>query len=215
MVINFYNHSCFKVQSGDFIAVFDPPSKQSSYKTPRFQTDLILISHNNINHNGRDALSLEEESDRFILDLPGEYEIKDVLLRGVQSEAGKAKDNEKIFNTIFVMELEDIKLCHMGDFSEENLRPEIKEALGKIDVLFFPVAGEFSEAKHNAAIINEIEPAIVVPMHYNTAEKKNSKLEEFLKEFSEDQIERVDKLTIKKKDISDDKMKVVFLSSNL
>lgn len=213
MVIIFYNNSCFKIQTGDFMAAFDPPSKTSKYKTPRFQTDLIFISHNNENHNGRDVLILKEEDEKYIIDMPGEYEIKDVLIRGIESRARENQEN--ISNTIFVLELEDIRICHMGDFSEDKLSLEIKEALGKIDMLFFPVGGSFSSAKKAAAIINEIEPSIVIPMHYDATEKKNQKLQEFLNEFSEDQVEKTDKLTIKKKDLSEEGMKVAVLQSNI
>jgi len=213
MVISFYNNSCFKVQSGDFIATFDPPSKTSKYKTPRFQTDLIFISHNNENHNGRDALTLKEEDEKYIIDSPGEYEIKDVLIRGVESRINEK--NESGINTIFVLDLEDIRICHMGDFSEDKLSSEIKEALGKIDILFYPVGGNFSNAKKAAAIINEIEPSVVCPMHYDATEKNNLKLQEFLNEFSEDQVEKIDKLTIKRKDLSEEGMKVVVLESSI
>lgn len=213
MVITFYNNSCFKVQSGDFIATFDPPSKTSKYKTPRFQTDLIFISHNNENHNGRDVLILKEEDEKYIIDMPGEYEIKDVLIRGIESRA--RENNENMSNAVFVLELEDIRICHMGDFSEDKLSSDVKESLGKIDVLFFPVGGNFSSAKKAAAIINEIEPSIVLPMHYDASEKKNPKLQEFLNEFSEDQVENTDKLTIKKKDLSEEGLKVVVLATNI
>lgn len=213
MVISFYNNSCFKVQSGDFIAAFDPLSKTSKYKTPRFQTDLIFISHNNENHNGRDVLTLKEEDKKYIIDMPGEYEIKDVLIRGI-GERARDKD-ENGLNVIFVLELEDIRICHMGDFSEDKLSSEIKEALGKIDILFFPIGGNFSSAKKAAAIINEIEPSVVCPMHYDATLKNNPKLKEFLNEFSEDQVEETDKLTIKKKDLSEEGMKVVVLESSI
>lgn len=211
MVINFYNHSCFKAQSGDIIIVFDPPSKDSKFKAPRFQTDIILISHNNLNHNGRDALNLKQESERYVLDLPGEYEIKDILIKGIQSQI----ENENLVNTIFTLDIEDMRICHMGDFAENTLRPEVKETFGKIDILFFPVGGDFLEAKQGAAIVNEIEPAIVIPMHYDASEKNNKKLQEFLKEFSDDQIEHIDKLTVKKKDINEENLKVAVLESNL
>lgn len=213
MVINFYNHSCFKAQSGDIIIAFDPPSKESKFKAPRFQADIILISHNNLNHNGRDALNLKQESERYVLDLPGEYEIKDILIKGIQSRI--ENENENLVNTIFTLDIEDMRICHMGDFAENTLRPEIKEALGKIDILFFPVGGDFLEVSHGAAIVNEIEPAIVIPMHYDASEKNNEKLQEFLKEFSDDQIERVEKLTVKKKDINEENLKVAVLESNL
>ena len=85
MTINFYNHSCFKAQSGDIVLAFDPPSKASGLKTPRFQTDIILISHNHKDHNGADVLTLKENNPHFIIDNPGEYEIKGAVINGIRS----------------------------------------------------------------------------------------------------------------------------------
>lgn len=94
MVISFYNHSCFKIQSGDFVLAFDPPSKESGYKTPKFQADIIFISHNSKNHNGKDVLSLKDENEMSIIDTPGEYEIKDVIIKAVQTKSvSYEKDN--------------------------------------------------------------------------------------------------------------------------
>ena len=227
MTINFYNYSCFKVQSGDFIIAFDPPSKESGLKTPRFQTDVILISHNHKAHNGADVLSLKEENPHFIINTPGEYEIKGAIIKGIESFHDAKEGSERGLNTIFTVDLEDIKICFLGDCGENKFRPETKEAIAKIDILFLPISGPFITPKAAASLIGEIEPKIIIPMHYDGsdpkqiasqldgASKKNKELDLFLKEFSEENIEKLDKLTIKKKDINEEKMRVVALESNL
>lgn len=215
MTINFYNHSCFKVQSSDFILAFDPPSKESGLKTPRFQTDIILISHNHKDHNGADVLVLKEENPHFIINTPGEYEIKGAIINGLHSFHDSKQGAELGTNTIFIVDLEDMRLCHFGDFGENKLSTEIKEGLGKIDILFIPIAGKFINGKAAVSLINEVEPSIIIPMHYDASEKKNKSLEEFLNEFSKENIEKLDKLTIKKKDVDEEKTKVIVLESNL
>lgn len=215
MTINFYNNSCFKVQSGDFIIAFDPPSKESGLKTPRFQTDVILISHNHKDHNGAEVLTLKENNPHFIINTPGEYEIKGAAIKGINSFHDDKEGTEYGLNTIFIADIEDIKLCHLGNFGESKIRPEIKLALGKIDILFLPIAGPFINIKTCVSLINEIEPNIVIPMHYDAPQKKNTDLKEFLNEFGEENIGRLDRLAIKKKDIDGKKIRVVVLESNL
>ncbi len=219
MTINFYNFSCFKLQSGDTSLVFDPPSKESGVKFPRFSTDLVLISHNHKPHNGRDAVKLKDENSDYIIDSPGEYEIKNISIKGISSfhdsEGGKTHG----LNTIFIIEMDDLRICHLGDYGEDELRPDIKEELGSIDILFIPINAvaddkvvSLKSAKH---LINEIEPSLVVPMHYDAGDKKNKSLAEFLSEFSEESAERLDKLVIKKKDINSEKTKIIVLESSL
>jgi len=215
MIINFYNHSCFKIQSGDFTLAFDPPSKESGYKTPKFQADVIFISHNNKNHNGKDALALKEESDRFIVHSPGEYEIKDIIIKGVQTKSVSEDEKNFLINSAYILNFEDMKICHMGDFSENELRPELSEAIGKSDILFFPVSSGPLDAKTAASIAKELEPSVIIPMHYDGGKKDNKKLSDFLNEFSLEQIEKSDKLTIKKKDLNENELKVVVLEPNL
>lgn len=194
---------------------FDPPSKESGLKTPRFQTDVILISHNHKAHNGADVLTLKEENPHFIINTPGEYEIKGAVINGLHSFHDLKQGEEMGTNAIFTVDLEDMRLCHFGDFGENKLRTEIKEGLGKVDILFIPIAGKFINGKAAASLVNEIEPSIIIPMHYDASEKKNKPLEEFLNEFSKENVEKLDKLTIKKKDVDEEKTKVLVLGSNL
>ena len=52
MVITYYGASCFKVQSGETVLAFNPPSKESEFKSPRFAADIVLVSSNHKDYNG-------------------------------------------------------------------------------------------------------------------------------------------------------------------
>ena len=210
MIITYYGAFCFKVQSGETVIAFNPPSKESEYKSPRFSADIVLISVNHKDYNGWSELSGKNGAKPFVIEGGGEYEIGGVNVRGINADK---------FNTIYALSFEDISLCHLGAFGG-TLSPEQKEEIGKIDILFIPIAapdmpdgsrggreqGEFLDAPKAAQIAAGIEPRIVVPMRYETAQ-----LKKFLKEFGSEEIKSSDKLTLKKKDLAEAKTEVVIL----
>ncbi len=93
MVITYYGLSCFKIQSGDTILVFDLPAGRQA---PRFHADIIIQSSN------YDVEKIPEDS--FLIDSPGEYEIKGVYIRGLKSCH---------LNTVYVFRLENMNLCFL------------------------------------------------------------------------------------------------------
>ncbi|MBU1091856.1 MBL fold metallo-hydrolase [Patescibacteria group bacterium] len=194
MVITYYGVSCFKIQSGDTVLALNPPSKGVGIKAPRFQADIVFISRNHEEHSDADAGGLKGA---FLIDGPGEYEIKGVTIRGIQT----------FNNTVYTLTLENVKLCHLGDFGEKELMAETSEALGDIDVLFAPIGGEGVTGVGNMVkIINQIEPKVIIPMNYN-----NKILSDFLKEIGQGKVAPVDRFTFRGKDILDKKGEVVVL----
>ncbi len=126
MIITYHGVSCFKIQAGETVLAFDPPSKKSGLKYPRFHADIILQSHDHDRHNGKENL-MSKEKESFFVDTPGEYEIKGIYIQGLKS-FHDAEGGEKYgSNTIYVVRLENVNLCFLGDFGEKELRPELKE----------------------------------------------------------------------------------------
>ncbi|MCX6731646.1 MAG: MBL fold metallo-hydrolase [Candidatus Parcubacteria bacterium] len=194
MVITYYGAACFKVQSGDTVLAFSPPSKESKFKAPRFQTDIALINPNNPDYGGRDVLSAKDEKKPiFIIDGAGEYEVSGIYIRGISNPV------------IYMVSFENISLCHLGAFAEKNISPEIKEEIGEVDILFIPI--DKDDGQKAAQLISQIEPKIAIPMNYKEAD-----LKQFLKEFGNGSAKPEEKLTIKKKDLSEEKTQVVVLS---
>lgn len=205
MVITYYGVSCFKIQSGETVIAFDPPSKKSEEKNPRFETHIAFISHNHPRHNGYDVLN-GKGGELFIIDTPGEYEARGIRSVGVRAFHDNENGKKYGLNTVYRVEMEGITLAHLGDFGERVLAGEAKETLGGIDILFVPIGGDtVLDPEEAAAIVNQIEPGIVIPMHYDA---KN--LKTFLKEMGQEATEE-DKLTIKKKEINGEETKVVVL----
>src|SRR3989344_559248 len=195
MVITYYGLSCFKVQSGDQTIIFDPPSKDSDLKPPRFETHVALSSHNHPLHNGIKDLPGKKESGPFLISGPGEYEIEDLSVTGLNSFHDSSQGKERGRNPIYVVEMENMCRFHLGDSGgKDGIDPE-----------------------KAVKIISEIEPKIAISMQYAISKTpiKGAKIEEFLKEWGEEKISPEDKFTFKKKDLPEDGTKLVVLSPTI
>ena len=199
MVITYYGAACFKVQSGETVLAFNPPSKESEYKSPRFASDIVLVSSNHKDYNGWENLPGKTEGAKpFVAEGQGEYEVSGIYIKGIGSNGRN--------NTVYTLALEDISICHLGALSKE-MDPSLKEAVGEVDILFIPIGGgELLDPQKAAGAAIHLEAKIVIPMNYN-----ESQLKQFIKEFGAGEVTAADKLTIKKKDLADKKGEVVVL----
>ncbi len=192
----------------------DPFDKSSGLTPPRFGADAVLISHGHENHSNAESLSGKNENEVFKITGPGEYEFGGITVRGIHSFHDSKEGKVKGKNTIYVIEWEDMRIVHMGDFGENELRPEVQEAIGTPDILFIPVGGEAGgtiDAERAAKILNQIEPRIIIPMHYKISGLKDKLdgVEEFMEEMGlshrakadEKDVQPEEKLTLKKKDL--------------
>jgi len=209
MIISYMGAEAFKIQFGDTVVAYNPVSKDSKLKSASFGSDIVLTSLNHPDFNGKENAARGEKAP-FVISGPGEYEIKGVFIKGFSSES-KYGGETKI-NTIYTMSLEGMNLCFLGALSSPELPNEIVEELEEIDVLFVPIGGEGVLTSSEAYKLSvEIEPKIIIPMHYGVIGDKNA-LKTFLKEGSDDSTETLDKLTIKKKDLEGKEGDIVILN---
>ena len=210
MVITWYGQSCFRIQSGSAVLVFDPFQKTIGLTPPMGEAQIILVSHEHNDHNNTKSLKGEP----FIIDSPGEYEYQGVRVRGIRSFHDTEKGKKEGLNTIYSVVLEGINVAHLGDFGQKRLTDRQVDALGEVDILLVPVGGKTTlGAKEATAVINQIEPKIVIPMHYSVKglKAKIDKVEPFLKEIGQKEAEPKDKLVIKQKDLPQERIEVVIL----
>ncbi len=200
MVITWYGQSCFKIQSGDLVIVTDPFSKDIGLTPPRFKADVVAVTHEHHDHNNTDSIP----EGAFIVRGPGEYEIKGIAVTGIPTFHDAKEGKERGRNTVYVIEMEEIRLVHLGDFGEEKIRPETIDAIGEADILFVPVGGTYTiDAETAAEVVSAIEPRIVIPMHYAIPglKVKLEGVETFLKEMGAAKTAPEDRLTLKRKDL--------------
>ena len=198
MVITHHGGQCFKVTFGDLTLVFDPIAKGSSLPPVRFGADIALVSRDHPDTNGIEEVTYGGKAP-FAVTGPGEYERQGVVIQGLLSKSrhGFSAGQTEAVNTVYSVELEDMTLVHLGALSDQELSKEARENIDEIDVLFVPVGGDgvLSPAEaHELAV--SLEPKIIIPMH---ADEKT--LQAFLKEAGNGS-EKLDKLTLKKKDLA-------------
>jgi len=207
MVITFLGGEFVKVQFGDTTLAFNPVSKDSSLKTARFGADIVLSSLNHPDMNGVDQVSFGDKK-AFVVNGPGEYEIKGVFIKGHASESSYG--GEKRINTIYTVELEGMSICFLGALDQSELPKEADEAIDDVDVLFVPIGGDgVLDAARAYKLAVSIGPKIMIPIHYGDLGGKDA-LKAFLKEAGESPKPET-KLTLKKKDLEGKEADVVLL----
>ncbi|MBI4121823.1 MAG: MBL fold metallo-hydrolase [Parcubacteria group bacterium] len=200
MQITWHGLRCVRLQGKDVSVVMDPFGPDSGLKLSRSQADIVTISHEDM-----DAEQVPGQP--FVIDIPGEYEVKGVFVYGIAWPRSKAKDDAKTM--LYRVNIDDLSVGHIGmiDGVPEG---SVLETLEGVDVLIISVGDDaVLSAKTAAEIVNIIEPRIVVPVNYHVSgvKAKLSGPEAFLKELGV-KPESVDKLKIVKKDLPVDERRV-------
>ena len=163
MEITHLGHSCFKITGKQLSVLTDPfDPEKVGIKLAKQDADVVTISHNHFDHNYLEVM----KSDYLLVDSPGEYEIKGSEFMGIFADHDTENGQSRGQITIFTMEIDDIKICHLGDLGAE-LSSEQLDKVDGVDILLIPVGGKTTiDAKTAVKVISQIEPKIVIPMHY-------------------------------------------------
>lgn len=164
MDITWLGHSCFLIRGKEKTIITDPYHPDLGYRLGEPEADIVTISHSHPGHSYIEGVANDPRQIR----IPGEYEIGGTFITGVASFHDNKKGEIRGRNTIYVIEMDGVTLCHLGDLGHP-LESHLIEELGDIGVLFLPV-GEVSTIPIDTAmeIVRQLEPPIVVPMHYKT-----------------------------------------------
>jgi len=209
MIITYYGGEFFKVQFGDTTLAFNPISKDSKLKSSRFGADIVLSTTYHADFNGVEQVSHGDKKP-FVISGPGEYEVKEVFIKGLPSESKYG--GKDLVNTIYTVSLENMNICFLGALNNSELKNETVEALDEIDILFVPIGGDgvLDPVKAYKLAVS-LEPKIIIPMHYGDV-GANDALKVFLKEAGENP-KAEPKLTLKKKDLEGKEGDIVLLDS--
>lgn len=207
MIITYFGKQFFKIGQGDMVLAFNPVSKSSKTGiSTHFGADIALVTTNHPDYNGIEQLS-HGEREPFVINGPGDYEVKEIFIKGVSSDA--LVGGEKYINTIYLFSLENINLAFLGALSDAEFSKESREDINSPDILFIPVGGKgMLDAKGAAKLASSLEPKLIIPMDYD-----ESTLKAFLKEMGEEKAEVVDKLTLRGKDLDNKEGEVVVLKA--
>jgi len=212
MIITWLGQACFKIQDkvgvDGVTLVTDPFDKKVGLKPPNFEADIVTVSHDHFDHNNTKAL----RGQPFIIDSAGEYDVKGVMIEGVESYHDSKQGAERGGNIIFRIEIDDMTILHLGDLGH-TLNDKQLERLVGADILLIPVGGNYTlDVKKAVEVVSQIEPRIVIPMHYKIPGLKVDILgvDKFIKEMGLKPTEE-EKLKISKKDLPQEDMELVVL----
>ena len=110
---------------------------------------------------------VENSDARIIIDSPGEYEVGDFTIRGVAAARHIDTAEQEKLSTIYRVECSDVKIAVIGNVAPV-LDEEQLEAIGMVDILVLPVGGGgyTLDATSAVAIVRQVEPKVVIPVHY-------------------------------------------------
>jgi Beta-lactamase superfamily domain len=207
MIITYFGKQFFKIAQGEMTLAFNPVSKGSKTGiSAHFGADIALITTNHPDYNGIEQLAHGERTP-FVINGPGDYETKEIFIKGVLCDTSIA--GKKYINTIYLFSLDNINIAFLGALSNAELSKESGEAMNAPDILFIPVgAGDVLNAKAAAKLASSLEPKLIIPMDYD-----ESSLKTFLKEMGEEKVPALEKLTLKKKDLDNKEGEVVVLKA--
>lgn len=193
MEILWLGHSCFRLRGREAVIVCDPCPPSTGYNIGKPTADIVTVSHHHQDHDHVKGVA----GGPIVVDRPGEYEIRGVFITGIPTFHDARKGAVRGKNTAFVIEMEEMRVCHLGDLGHTPTPDQVEELSG-VDILLVPVGGHSTiDGATAAEVVNLLEPRLVVPMHYRTEALKDGldPLDRFLKEMGIKAVEPQPKLT--------------------
>jgi L-ascorbate metabolism protein UlaG (beta-lactamase superfamily) len=178
--ITWLGHSCFRIKGKEVTVITDPCHPSLGYSLNKLQANIVTLSHFHPGHSYTEAVTSEFR----VIKGPGEYELGGIFITGVATWHDAVKGEQLGKNTVYLLEMDGMALCHLGDLGHLP-SPELIEDMGDIDVLFLPVGGVSTIGSSTAAeIVRRLTPKVVIPMHYKTAAltRELEPVDKFLKE---------------------------------
>ncbi len=177
--VRWFGHSMWKISNDEVSIVIDPFS-DIGYPMPKHETgDILLCTHNHHDHNNLDLIG----GTFLTVNQPGKYEYKNVEIEAIPVWHDACQGKKRGMNLLMRFYLDGRTFLHCGDLGHD-LTDDLISKLGKIDILFIPVGGVYTiEAKTAKNLVDKIDPRIVFPMHYKTADIafRLAGVDEFLK----------------------------------
>jgi len=196
MEITWLGHSCFRIKNNPVTIITDPYAPDIGYSLGKQTAQIVTVSHQHPGHSYAEGVGGEPR----LVTGPGEYEISGVLIMGVATFHDNKKGADRGKNTVYVIEVGGVSVCHLGDLGHALTAEQVEE-MENVDVLLLPVGGVSTiDAARAVEVVRQIEPQIIIPMHYKTEAVKRdlAPVQKFLKEIGVEESEPLPKLTVNK-----------------
>ncbi|MCH7617040.1 MAG: MBL fold metallo-hydrolase [Chloroflexi bacterium] len=194
MEIVWLGHSSFRIRAREATVITDPCPPSTGYDIGKPTADVVSLSHAHDDHTYLKAVAGKP----IVVDGPGEYEISGAFLTAIPTYHDGEKGGERGKNLVFVIEMEGIKICHLGDLGHVPTADQAEGMTGA-DVLMIPVGGDSTiDGAKAAEIVPTLDARIVIPMHYKTPVSKGDleSADRFLKEMQATAVQAQPKLSL-------------------
>ncbi len=197
MEINYLGLSSFRIRTNKGIIVFNPFDDIAGFRFAKTTADIVIFNEQNKRNGFKAKISPQKREELFLVNAPGQFEISGIEIQGLtDSSNNEAKNGERPKNTIYLVEAEGIRVCHLGTLSGD-LSDKKTELLGDIDILIaFALKGEGLSPQKMAQLTKRMAPSIVIPA--------GDQITEFLDAMDSEGLKPEDKLQIKKEELPEE-----------
>ena len=163
MEITYFGLNAVRLRGREATVMIDPYEPKLGLSPVRLNVQIVIFTHDDPTHFSLQGLSGEPH----VVSGAGEFEIKGVAMTGTQTYHDAKKGAERGKNFAYTVEVDDLRICHLGHLGH-GLSEEQLEGIGsKIDVLFVPTGGgSHINSAQATEIVNQIEPKLVIPISY-------------------------------------------------
>ncbi|MEN6327953.1 MAG: MBL fold metallo-hydrolase [Syntrophomonas sp.] len=166
MKIQWLGHASFIIETQGKRIITDPFDKKYGYPLCSQEVDIATVSHEHLDHNAVHEL---QGSPRVIRG-PGSFVLDEITIKGIHSFHDKFQGKNRGSSIMYKIYSEGLNLLHLGDLGQQTLTNGQLAEIGEVDILLIPVGGNYTiDAKDALTIVKQINPCIIVPMHFRTA----------------------------------------------
>jgi L-ascorbate metabolism protein UlaG (beta-lactamase superfamily) len=163
MEITYFGLNAIRVRGRDATLMIDPYDPKLGLAPVRLTVQIVAFTHEDATHFSMQGLS----GDPYQVIGAGEFEIKGIFIRGIQTHHDTQHGTKRGKNFIYVIEVDDLRVCHLGHLGHVLDEDQLDAIGSKIDVLCVPVGGGSHIGSAQATeIVSQIEPKLVVPISY-------------------------------------------------
>lgn len=218
MDIYWLGQACFRLKGKNATVLIDPFDPEFvGLKLPKdLQANVCLISHDHKDHNNAASVSGPDGKRAIMFNQTGEYEVSGVVITGISSFHDNTEGSQRGKNVIFHLMFDNLDIVHLGDLGQTQLTEDQIAQIGPIDILLIPVGSVYTiDYKAAANIVSQLEPKIIIPMHYKTEGLKFELegVDNFLKEMGAEGVVAQPKLSITKEKLPDEPQVVILSKS--